>query len=287
MVELTILNSMAGREIESALDQHMAWGLRLLDLKDAIFGKGLIDLTDSEAAHAADLIHSRKLTVYNLSTMFFFADVDHGEAWFRCQYLDRLDRLLEIAAILRPTLIRLLGAEIGQRRTIDNAIAYLTQRHPWLIAHYQEAVDRIAAAGYQTTIENETGNCIFSTPTEVNEFFTLLDRQDQACFTWDVQNMWELGTFPSLAVYQQLKAYIGYFHVKGGQADSASSALRWRSALDDASWPVTAITQQVVADNISPVICLNPPHGAVKAGYDYTDLTGRDLQFLRQTIAEM
>ena len=91
--------------------------------------------------------------------MFFFADVDRGEAWFRSQYLDKVDRLLEITAILRPTMIRLLGAEIGERRNINNSIPYLTQNYPWLIAQYQEAIDRISAAGYQTTIENETGKC--------------------------------------------------------------------------------------------------------------------------------
>jgi hypothetical protein len=146
MVELTILNSMAGRDFEAALDQHVAWDLRLLDLKDAIFGKGIIDLTDTEVQQAADLIQARKLSVYNLSTMFFFADVSRGEAWFKSHYLDKVDRLLELAEILQPTMLRLLGAEIDNRRDIDNSIPYLTQNHSWLIPQYQEAVDRIAAA---------------------------------------------------------------------------------------------------------------------------------------------
>jgi hypothetical protein len=85
MVELTILNSMAGNEFEAALDQHVAWGLRVLDLKNAIFGKELIDLSDDEAQTAADLIQTRGLSVYNFLSMFFFADVARGEAWFRRQ----------------------------------------------------------------------------------------------------------------------------------------------------------------------------------------------------------
>src|SRR5215207_5521283 len=93
-VGLTILNSMAGRDFEAALDQHVAWGLKVLDLKDSIFGKGIIDLSDDEAYHAAELIRARQLTVYNFSTMFFFADVGRGEAWFKSQYLDRIERLL-------------------------------------------------------------------------------------------------------------------------------------------------------------------------------------------------
>ena len=287
MVELTILNSMAGREVEAALDQHVAWGLKVLDLKDALYGKGIIDLTDAEVQTVADLIRARNLAVYNLSSLFFFADVGKGEEWFKRQYLDRIDRLLELAGVLRPTMIRLLGAEIDHRRDIDNSIPYLSQNYSWLIPQYQEAVDRIAAAGYQTTIENETGNCIFSTPTEVDEFFGLLDRGRCACFTWDVQNMWELGTFPSLDVYRQLKDRIGFYHVKGGQCEGESCALRWRSALTDASWPVVEITQQVVDDDVSPVICLNPSHGAVKEGYEYTNVAKQDIDFLRRTITKI
>src|SRR4029078_5822862 len=104
-----------------------------------------------------------------------------------------------------------------------------SQSLPLLLGQYQEAVDRISEAGYQTTIENETGKCIFSKPSEVNDFFALLDRKGQACFTWDVQNMWEFGTFPSLDVYEQFKEHIGYYHVKGGQVQGESVALRWRS----------------------------------------------------------
>jgi sugar phosphate isomerase/epimerase len=180
---------MAGQDFEAALDKHVAWGIKVLDLKNEIFGKELVDLTDDEARRADELIRQRALSIYNFSTTFFFADVTQGEAWFKSQYLDRIERLLQIADILNPTMIRLLGAKIAHRTETSNCIEYLSQNHPWLIQQYQEAIDRIASAGYQVTIENETGTCILSDPTEVNDFFTLLDRRGRVSFTWDVQNL--------------------------------------------------------------------------------------------------
>ena len=285
MAQLTILNSMAGQDFEHALDQHLAWNLEVLDLKNAIFGKDIANLSNDEARRAADLIRQRGLSVYNFSTMFFFADVANGETWFRRQYVEKVDRVVEIAHILQPTMIRLIGAEIADRDQVGDSIAYLDQYHPWLIPLYQEVIDRIAAAGYRVTIENETGRCIFASPAEVTAFFERLDRQEQACFTWDVQNMWELGTFPSLDAYEQIKPWIGFYHVKGGQQEGASPRLRWRSSLADASWPVVEITQRIVDDGVSPVICLNPSHGAVRAGYNDSDVVKQDIDYLRNHVS--
>jgi hypothetical protein len=88
-----------------------------------------------------------------------------------------------------------------------------------------------------------------------------------------------------MSAYNQLKHLIGYYHLKGGQHDDKSMALRWRTALEDASWPLLEITRQVVADGVSHVICLNPSHGERKPGYDYSGVTKRDLDFIRREIA--
>ena len=56
-------------------------------------------------------------------------------------------------------------------------------------------------------------------------------------------------------------------------------------ALEDSDWAVAEITRRVVADGVSPVICLNPPqHGAEREGYDYDSLPERDARFLRDSV---
>ena len=135
-----------------------------------------------------------------------------------------------------------------------------------------------------TTIENETNGCILCDGETVRAFFERLDRPGRAVFTWDVQNMWQCGAFPSLAIYEQIKPYIAYYHVKGGQAEAGGRALRYKSPLKDASWPVLAITQKVVSDRVSPVICLNPSHGEKTPGYDEKAETELDVAFLQTEL---
>ena len=76
-------------------------------------------------------------------------------------------------------------------------------------------------------------------------------------------------------------------HLKGGQSDRPGGAPKWSSSLADASWPVLDVVRAVVADGVSPVICLNPSHGERKPGYDYTDVVARDVDFLRRNIPEI
>ena len=287
MTKITMLNSMAGRDFADSLDQHRAWGLTHLDLKDSIWGKSLIDLTDDEAKRATELIRERELTTYCFSTVLFHSNIESGEAEFRANHLGAVDRIITLAKIMQPRIIRLLGAATEKRKELTDTIPYIKSNHPWLIPMYGEAIDRISDAGFPVTIENETGNCIFGYPHEILAFFDELGRREKVSFTWDVQNLWEVGTFPSIEVYHQLKDLIGYYHIKGGQHDGTSTKLCWQSTLEDASWPVLEITKQVIADGVSPVICLNPSHGKPKEGYDYSNVTKRNLDFLRREIPEV
>ena len=283
-VSITMLNSMADRDFETALDRHVEWGLRHLDVKDSVFGKGVADLSDAEARRAAELIADRGLSLYCMSTQLFHGDVEVGEAAFRAAHLEPLERAIAVARILRPNLFRLLSARITRRGQVDNSIAYLRDEHPWVIACYREAVQRLAAAGLRVTIENECHANILATPDEVTGLFAEIDCGDAVNLTWDVQNMWQMGTVPTMEVYGELRPLLAYYHLKGGQAEPGSDALHWKSSLEDASWPVREITRQVVADGVSPVICLNGSHGARKPGYPYDDVLVRDLAFVRREI---
>ena len=63
-VKITMLNSMAGTDIIQALDNHVAWDLKVLDLKGSIFGKSVTEITDEEAE-----------CYYNLKRCYF--DIDN------------------------------------------------------------------------------------------------------------------------------------------------------------------------------------------------------------------
>jgi hypothetical protein len=283
-VQVTMLNSMAGADFGEAIARQKAWGVGLLDLKDSIFGKGIMDLTDEEADRAAGMARAGGQEVYCLSTGLFYDAVERGEEHFRAQHLARVARAVELARILRPRFIRLLAATTRRRAEVTDAIAYLREEHPWVFELYGEAVTRVTEAGFEATIENEVGGCILSRPEEVTGLFAELGHPEGACLTWDVQNLWQMGAFPSVEAYEDLRPLIGYLHLKGGIAGPGGTALKWRSALEDASWPVADILRAAVRDRVSPVICLNSSHGEPKPGYDYGGVVERDLRYTRRII---
>ena len=225
--------------------------------------------------------------MYCLSTTLFFDLIEKGRSFFETNYLGRVNRAIKVAQALRPRFIRLLAARTDARGELDDSTPYILREHPWLIPMYREAIDRIHEAGFAPTIENEIYGCIWSHPHEIVSFFEQLDRSKKASLTWDVQNLWEAGTFPTLEVYETLKPLIGYLHVKGGQSEEDRGKLKWATPLEDASWDVLGITSRAIADGVTEVICLNPPHGEVKEEYEHEDLAKLDLDFLRRRIREI
>jgi sugar phosphate isomerase/epimerase len=282
--QLTILNSMASADFEESMRLHREWGLHWVDLRDAIYGRRVEELDLAAAREAKRYLDDLGLEVHCVSTNVFVEQVAHGEAVFREQ-LQTLEKVMELCAILQPRLVRLNAADFAQRSADANSVRVIKDHYPWLVDVYRDGIDMVAAHGIVPTIENEAFDTSLSKPEEFVEFFQWLDRPGTAALTWDVQNQWSSGVFPSIAVYRQLKPFMRYYHVKGGQAEPGSSKLAWNVALEDASWPVVEITSAVVEDGVSPVICLNQAqHGAQKDGYDYDGMVKRDLDFLRASV---
>ena len=282
---LTVLSSMAGRDIETSFDTHVAWGLRLLDLKDSLFGKAVEELTIEEAKRVKEAADRRGLRIHTLSTCLFHQNVEQGAKPFEDKDLPALQNVLAIAEVLSPLQIRLLTAWSSKRHEVLDSSVYLAKRHPWLVDLYRDAVDGIHEAGYRAVIENEVGGALLATPAEITGFFSALDRASSAGLVWDIQNLWQMGTFPTLHVYETIGPLISMIHLKGGRSETPGGALKWRSDLADASWPVVPIVRRVIEDGRSPVICLNPSHGLSPP--DFTFDPKRDIDFLRDAFEEI
>jgi hypothetical protein len=278
---------MAGSQFVKALNHHVAWSIPVLHLRDHVYGKTAVELTHKEAQRAAVLINERGLHVYSLVAPLFHEPVEHGEDYFRKYHLDPLKHVLEIADILKPRVVCLLSPATAKRGTTQDAVGYVKRNHRWLFPLYHEAVDRIDLAGFQAAIENESGDCILGTPAEILDFFAAQRYLERVRLAWDVANLWHCGVFPTLTVYQNLKPLIGCVHVAGGQHGLTNTAPKWRSALDEASWPVADIVRQIARDRSSPVICLEPSCGKPKPGHDGAPPleVERDLKFLRDVVA--
>jgi sugar phosphate isomerase/epimerase len=283
--QITMLNSMGGADFEVCARQHVTLGLRWLDLKDRLWGQTINDLSLENAARVLDIAQAHGLGVASFSTALCSSNLEEGEASFRAAHLSTLQHVLKVAKILRPQTIRLLSPVIQPFPANGDSLGLVERQHAWIFAVFREMIDRMTEAGQQVLIENEAAGAIFNTTTSIQGFFERLNRPGQARFTWDVQNFWEAGVFPSLDVYRALKPLIGCIHLKGGRIEGNRRELVWASSLDEASWPVAGIVNAAIADRVAPFICLNPSHGKRPPGWNLADITRRDVEFLRRTIS--
>ncbi len=297
MTELTMLAEMMDRDLEVAVQKLSELNITRLDLKNHVFDRSIDDLDAERRDRLAALIERTGTSVYCFSSTLGHRNVSEvGEHEFRRQLETGIANMVATAETVRPTKVRLLACGFAERADYADASVYLGDRAPWVYDAFRDAIDQIEAAGLRATIENEP-NTILSTPEETVAFFARLERP-RASFTWDVQNMWQSGTYPSLEAYRTLCPVTDYLHLKGGRADpSDPGELVYRCPLDRASWPVKEIVGAVLADGISPVICLNPSHGAVAPDYEFASLAGtpemmraealRDVEYLRATFEEI
>jgi hypothetical protein len=281
--EITVLNAMLGKDFDVALERHQKLGLRWLDLKDGIYGKNFIDLTEDEAVSVRTMITKRNLEVYALSSSLCHQNVEDGETSFRHAVENEMKRVLASAAVFQPKAIRLLAAWCSRRMEFADSITHLDRHHSWIYEIYRECIERLSGAGYTVFLENEADKNILSTVAEIRGFFARVDCGGKVRFTWDIQNLWQMGTFPTVAVYESLRDLIGYLHFKGGEAGE-DGKLTWASSLEEAAWPVVEIVRRAIADEVSPFFCLNPSHGKQHPGYDAYAVTTRDILFLQQLI---
>jgi sugar phosphate isomerase/epimerase len=282
MTQLTILNDIVHDDLEQSLNIQQSWQIQTVDLRN-INGKNIIKLSNEEAEQALQAVTRRGMDVYCLSFGLFFDDIEKGEAHFRQNHLGQVARAIEVARIFNPKVVRLLSAHSTKRDSFVNSMVYMRENHPWVIPMYREAIDLIAAAGFQVTIENEVHGNILTNAEEILQFFQELNRSATNTFTFDVQNLWLMGTFPTMAIYQQLAPLIGYYHLKGGMGDDSGGVrLKWKSTLEDASWPVLEMTRKVVEDGRCGAICLNPSHGE-----DYSNMNQANADFLRRAVPEL
>ncbi|MBC8011555.1 MAG: xylose isomerase, partial [Burkholderiales bacterium] len=257
-------------------------------IKDGIWGQRIEEIDEATARHIAVIIKMQKLSVDCLSTSIGCVSFRDGmtEAAFRATYDPLLTNTLRTARILRPRMVRLLLPAHLPRAASESAFATLQRTAPWVVGVYREWITRLAALGVTPVLENEAHGCLFATPADIVVFFEALNHP-AARYIWDVQNLWQMGVFPSLDAYAQLKPYIASLHLKGGRADTPGGPLVHAAALEDASWPVREIVRAVLSDGAVPVLCLNPSHGAKPAGWDIWATAVRDLAFLRREFPQL
>jgi sugar phosphate isomerase/epimerase len=295
LARLSILAEILGKDLEKVAHELPEIGLSLLDLKRHVFGHAIEEMDDTARDKLAVLMDQSDIEIFSFSSTCGYQNVSTtSERDFRDHLTRGVDNMLETLSIVRPRMVRLLACSFDDREAWDESNAYLEQHAPWVYDAYDDAIERIAEAGVAVTIENEP-NTILSNPQETVGFFDRLRTRDRVGFTWDIQNMWQSGSYPTVEAYQVLRPVINYVHTKGGQgAHEDPELLTFRSPLETATWPVREILGEILEHDSNSVICINTSHGKVPAGAPPLERADRgrmealrDIAFLRDTFGEI
>ena len=296
-MHLSVLAEMLDKDLPTALAVMRDHRLAFVDLKQHVYDSRIHQLDGDQRYRLHDDLRRHNVELYCLASTLGHRNVlATPERGFRDELEQGIANLLETVAIVRPRMIRLLACSAisgtGERLLVTD----VDRLAPWVFPAYREAISQIASHGVTVTIENEPDS-LLSSPEEVRTFFARLDGCGDVGFTWDIQNMWQSGVFPSVTVYERMKPVINYVHLKGGrQASTVDSSLRYRCGLETASWPVVDLVRRVIADDISPVVCLNTSHGELPDDDPFGDVAAdvprsrvealRDLAYVRHHFEE-
>lgn len=286
-VHLTLLSSILGGDFSLALERQKSIGIRFLDLKDGLWGHTIEQLSPQQSARARALINDHEMQIHCFSTSIGHTSLESNtsESEFRARGEPSLENAIRVAQVMRPQVLRLLAPRLSPTPD-ETAVQRLEREFPWVIGVYRDWVDKITDAGFGVLIENEARGCSLGSVADVQRFFEALSRP-RARYIWDVQNLWQSGTFPTLEFYEQLRPLIGAVHLKGGRSGEDERTLEWAAPLDEASWPVLDIVRAVARDGVAPFVCLNPSHGQRPPNWDGWEVAQREVAWLRREVREI
>jgi len=287
MIEISVMTDQLGLDFESAVKQLAHWGVEWVDLRGGIYGKGIDDVTDSEAERAKDALVEHGLRVACLATRLASPWKDH-DLWDERDWeaeLEHLDRLVELAKAFNTDLLRVYAYRKPNpdaaldRPDLEKYMEPVSQR-------LREAAEVAAGQDIRLVLENET----FSLVGTCSELRQVLDAvgHEALLACWDVANGWACGEQPYPDGYDQIRDSIGYVHIKGAKSQTGDPDAYGGVALvgqDDLDYQT--ILSALVSDGYDGKIALHPHHNLFLDAYKLRDEANPDLKVTWLTLQRM
>jgi sugar phosphate isomerase/epimerase len=276
-----------GLQFDSAVKQLADWGVQWVDLRGGIYGKGIDDVTDSEAASAQAVLKEHGLQVGCLASRLASPWLNH-DLWDAQDWEEELlglDRLIKLAEVFQTDVLRVYAyrkpnPDVPQDRpNLEEYLEPVSER-------LREAAEIAAGQGLQLVLENET----FSLVGTCGEMRRVLDAVDHeallAC--WDVSNGWACGEPPYPDGYDQIRGLVGYVHVKGAKSRADDPSVYDGVALvgqDDMDYET--ILGALINDGYEGKVALHPHHNLFPDRYKLKDEPNPDLTAARLTLGRV
>ena len=280
-MRLTLQSDMCGSTLEEVIAFHLDRGLSELDLKTGLAGEPVETMTLDDARRARAMLDAAGLGLYCLSTSLFAVEL---AADGRAVEDDaaRLQELGPVIDVLAPRYVRVLAAIRPEHGS--SPVAHLPGAVAYAAALRSSAAD-LTARGTGLLIENGPENSVVSSAANARQLAELIGTGSTIGFIWDVQNMWQSGSFPRASDPAEFGSLLKYVHVKGGRtAGPVPGELVSASTLADASWPVVEVLDAVRELGTVECIALNPSHGRHESTTP-DSIRDHDIDFLTDYLA--
>lgn len=277
MVDISVMTDQLGLDFESAAKQLAEWGVQWVDLRGGIYGKGIDDVTDSEAERAQAVLDKHGLQVACLASRLASPWLEH-DLWDAKDWeaeLKQLDRLTELAEVFDTNVLRVYAYRKPNpdvprdRPDLEEYLEPVSQR-------LREAAEIAAGHGLRLVLENETFSLV-GTCDEMRRVLEAVDHEALlAC--WDVSNGWACGEPPYPDGYDKIKELIGYVHIKGAKGRSDDPSVYDGVALvgqDDLDY--ATVLGAMIRDGYDGMVALHPHHNLFPDQYKLKDEENPDL----------
>lgn len=294
MIEVSVMTDQLGLDFHSSVKQLREWGVKWVDLRGGIYGKGIDDLADEEVERAGAVLSENGLRVACLAARLASPWKDH-DLWDEKDWeaeLVHLERLIELAEAFGTKMLRVYAYRkpnpdvATDRPDLSKFIEPVSQR-------LRQAAEMAANHDVLLVLENETfslvGNC--------RELRQILEsvRHEALLACWDVANGWACGEQPYPQGYKEIKDMIGHVHIKGAKGRPDDRAVYDGVALvgqDDLDYET--VLSALIGDGYAGKVALHPHHNLFPdkdklKGEQNPDLkvTWLTLQRVRQILASL
>ncbi|MBW2306954.1 MAG: sugar phosphate isomerase/epimerase [Deltaproteobacteria bacterium] len=236
---LGVVTDEIDQDLELALEVARELGLRNVDL-NTLWGKNIVELTNAEVEHAADLLNTYDIKVGVLCSPCFKSlaldrlgqgSINRQEAFL--EHLRDLERGMDIAPIFGTTLVRVFSCRRPNMAGLGNP----SPRHPLGGEIKPEDRERIAEGltvaaakasdrGITLVLEN-VRSCYANSG---HNAAVLLDRvgSDHLRCLWDPGNSFVSGQYPYPEGYLEVKPFIKHVHFKNATLlDHKTGLTQW------------------------------------------------------------
>jgi sugar phosphate isomerase/epimerase len=280
MIKTSIFNDEVSHDLIEALDLMSSWGQEILDLREYIFGKTVIDeISDAQRDELFGILSKYKFEIGCIGTRKLIVDPGSDKN----EMIKLLKRLLVTAKAVKTGYIRICS--FAPRPENEEArLEMITPSVPLM----KEFADIAGAEGITLLLENKPTS-VTNKGSEMTDFLGRVNHPKVKA-QWDVVNSWIGGYHNIERDYADCKDFIGSVHLKGAMGKKDEPGIYDRGGvMGQDEVPHRTVVECLVKDGFKNNITLDLAVGSIKKDeFNMTrqEISRTSLEYTKKLIKE-